>query len=448
MTQSFDSATPQDESPTNAHRVFAGLAPTQLPADRSREQVKRTRSLLNTVPIVLAGSVAVSMNMTAPVTEAEIQPRVDSVKTSASQLGKQIKQAIVSAGAAVKPASISTGAFATAAVAPSTYKVAAGDTVSSIAGRYGLSTASVLAMNGLGWKSVIFPGQVLKLASGGAVAAPVAATPAPSTSDRYTIKQGDTIGRIASSFGVSTQAVLSANGLSWSSIIYPGQTLAIPGQALAIQTVSSVQKTPAATAGSHVIRSGDTISSIAKKFGVSLSSLLRANNLSPSSIIYAGRSLVIPGATPAAVPSSPTQTGTTVTKLSEEMRTNARTIVRVGQDLGVPDAGIVIALATAMQESSLRNLNYGDRDSLGLFQQRPSAGWGTPEQIMNPTHSARLFYGGDSNPNFGVTRGLLEIPGWQSMTLTQAAQAVQISAFPDAYAKWETSARAWFADLR
>ncbi|MET1043451.1 MAG: LysM peptidoglycan-binding domain-containing protein [Microbacteriaceae bacterium] len=445
MTQSFDSATPQDESPTNAHRVFAGLAPTRQP-ERTREQIKRSRSLLNTVPIVLAGTVAVSMNITVPVTEAEITPRADSAKASASQLGKQIKQAIVSAGAVVKPASISTGSFATAAVAPSTYRVAAGDTVSSIASRYGLATASVLAMNGLGWKSVIFPGQVLKLASGGQSSAPVA-PPAQPSSDRYTIKKGDTIARIASSFGVSTQEILSANGLSWSSIIYPGQTLAIPGRPLAMKTVSSVQKTPAASPGSYVIGTGDTISSIAKQFGVSLSSLLSANKLSTSSIIYAGRSLVIPGATPAPAASA-AKNSNTVTRLTEEMRKNARTIVRVGQDLGVPDAGIVIALATAMQESSLRNLNYGDRDSLGLFQQRPSAGWGTPEQIMNPTHSARLFYGGDSNPNLGVTRGLLEIPGWQSMTLTEAAQAVQISAFPDAYAQWETSARAWFADLR
>jgi hypothetical protein len=130
------------------------------------------------------------------------------------------------------------------------------------------------------------------------------------------------------------------------------------------------------------------------------------------------------------------------------MSSNAQTIVRVGQRLGVPEYGIVIALAAAMQESSLRNIDYGDRDSLGLFQQRPSTGWGTPDQLLNPEHSALLFYGGPSNPNKGVTRGLLEISGWQSMPLTQAAQRVQISAYPDAYAKWEASARAWYAALK
>ena len=100
-----------------------------------------------------------------------------------------------------------------------------------------------------------------------------------------------------------------------------------------------------------------------------------------------------------------------------------------------------------MQESSLRNLNYGDRDSLGLFQQRPSTGWGTPAQVTDPVYATRLFFGGPSNPNAGITRGLLEIPGWQSMTVTQAAQAVQQSAYPDAYAKWETSARVWLDQL-
>src|SRR5690606_42079432 len=88
-----------------------------------------------------------------------------------------------------------------------------------------------------------------------------------------------------------------------------------------------------------------------------------------------------------------------------------------------------------------------DLDSVGLFQQEPSAGWGTVAQLTNPDYAARLFFGGPNNPNAGVTRGLLEIPGWRGMTVTQAAQAVQISAFPDAYAKWETSARAWLAQL-
>jgi hypothetical protein len=130
------------------------------------------------------------------------------------------------------------------------------------------------------------------------------------------------------------------------------------------------------------------------------------------------------------------------------MAANARIIIQVGRRLGVPDRGIVVALAAAAQESGMRNIDYGDRDSVGIFQQRPSMGWGTTAQLLDVDHAAQLFYGGPSNPNKGNTRGLLDIPGWQGMTVAGAAQAVQISAFPDAYAKWETSAWSWLAQYR
>lgn len=112
--------------------------------------------------------------------------------------------------------------------------------------------------------------------------------------------------------------------------------------------------------------------------------------------------------------------------LTDEQRRNAAAIVAVGQAAGVPQRGQIVALATAMQESRLRNINYGDRDSLGLFQQRPSQGWGSPAQVTDPVYAARKFYG-----------VLLSIPRWEAMPVTKAAQAVQRSGFPDAYAKWE-----------
>ncbi|WP_282697838.1 C40 family peptidase [Streptomyces sp. CC208A] len=118
-------------------------------------------------------------------------------------------------------------------------------------------------------------------------------------------------------------------------------------------------------------------------------------------------------------------------ELPGEQIPHAKTIVATGVAMKVPERGQVVALATAIQESRLRNLRYGDRDSLGLFQQRPSQGWGTPEEILDPVHAATRFY-----------EGLLKVAGWQQMTLTQAAQAVQLSGFPDAYAQWEPLARA------
>lgn len=125
----------------------------------------------------------------------------------------------------------------------------------------------------------------------------------------------------------------------------------------------------------------------------------------------------------------------TVDELDDEQQRNATIILGVAVQLNVPPEGQAIAIATAMQESGLRNLDYGDRDSLGLFQQRPSTGWGTPAQVTTPEYAAKAFFGGPGSPT-GNT-GLLDIPRWQALDLTVAAQAVQRSAFPTAYAKWE-----------
>ncbi|MBN3933210.1 C40 family peptidase [Streptomyces verrucosisporus] len=118
-------------------------------------------------------------------------------------------------------------------------------------------------------------------------------------------------------------------------------------------------------------------------------------------------------------------------ELPGEQIPHAQTIVVTGADLRIPRRGQIIALATAIQESRLRNLDYGDRDSLGLFQQRPSQGWGTAEQIRDPVYASERFY-----------TALVRVSGWQQMTVTQAAQAVQKSGYPDAYAQWEPLATA------
>ena len=117
--------------------------------------------------------------------------------------------------------------------------------------------------------------------------------------------------------------------------------------------------------------------------------------------------------------------GTSIT-LTPEQLANAATIADVGHSRGLSDRAVVIALATAQQESRLRNLNYGDRDSLGLFQQRPSQGWGTPAQVQDPVYAAGIFYD-----------RLLRVPGWDTGRLTDVAQTVQRSGYPEAYQQWE-----------
>ncbi len=128
--------------------------------------------------------------------------------------------------------------------------------------------------------------------------------------------------------------------------------------------------------------------------------------------------------------------GRTGVALTDEQRQNAATIIGVARQVGAPPRAWLVALATAMQESTLRNINYGDRDSLGLFQQRPSQGWGTPAQVTDPVYSTTIF----------IER-LLEVPNWERLPVTVAAQTVQRSAFPDAYAKWEGLAADLIAQL-
>ncbi|WP_335986642.1 M23 family metallopeptidase [Glycomyces sp. MUSA5-2] len=133
------------------------------------------------------------------------------------------------------------------------------------------------------------------------------------------------------------------------------------------------------------------------------------------------------------------------TDLNASQQGHAVTIAEVGTAAGLPERGIVVALATAIQESSLRNLandqavpeslNYPhddvghDHDSIGVFQQRPSMGWGTVAQIMDPAYAAGKFY-----------EKLLRVEDWESLSIAEAAQAVQISKYPDAYADHEDQA--------
>jgi hypothetical protein len=119
--------------------------------------------------------------------------------------------------------------------------------------------------------------------------------------------------------------------------------------------------------------------------------------------------------------------------LNDEQTGNVKAIIAATKKAGLPERAAVISIATSLQESKLENLGHlGDRndhDSLGLFQQRPSSGWGTPEQITDPEYSTTAFL-----------KGLKQVDGWQDMALTDAAQTVQVSAYPDAYAQWEQQA--------
>jgi len=120
-------------------------------------------------------------------------------------------------------------------------------------------------------------------------------------------------------------------------------------------------------------------------------------------------------------------------QLSVEQVASAKAIIAATKKSGMDERAAVVAIATSLQESKLENLGHlgdlNDHDSLGLFQQRPSVGWGTPEQVTDPGYATGAFLS-----------GLKNVDGWRDMPLTDAAQAVQVSAYPFAYAQWESMA--------
>jgi len=372
--------------PLTAANALHGLRPSTAPEPRTRRErrARQQRRMGPTIPLLLAGTLAFSTTVTGVAVPADTRTKNPKPKPPVTERGTTVREAFVEAKRAAAAAAT---AIREAIAPPALYTVGEHETLPDIAARYGLSTASLLALNGLSWSTAIHAGQILKLTASGPIepARAEVEDPAVPEQQRHTVASGESLASVAALYGVDAEALLSANGFSPSSIIYPGQIVTVPPPPAPV-----VEAAPA--------EPGPQYAEVRDHASVGL---------------------------------------------TESMAQYASIIIQVGRSMGVPDYGIVIALATAAQESTLRNLDWGDRDSVGLFQQRPSQGWGTVEQLTDPWESSRRFYGGPGVP----TRGLLDIPGWQSMPLTVAAQAVQISAYPDAYAKWESSAWAWLAEL-
>jgi len=147
---------------------------------------------------------------------------------------------------------------------------------------------------------------------------------------------------------------------------------------------------------------------------------------------YALPDLLTPAKAPA-LPPSPSRLVTTPSgrlRLDPAQAANVATIAAVGKRMGLEDHAVTVALVASLQESKLRNLPSGDLDSIGLFQQRPSQGWGAPVELIDPVYAASAFF-----------RALVRVPGWAAMPVGDAAQQVQRSAAPDAYGPWEAQGR-------
>lgn len=309
-------------------------------------------------------------------------------------------QQIVVSGSAV--AAPKTGPTAPVAVprGAATYVVKSGDTLGAIAARHGVSLQSILATNKLTQNAIIHPGQ--KITVGTTAAAPVAPAPKPApapapTGGSYTVKAGDTLGAIASRNNVALAGLLQANGLSMTSIIYPGQALKLTGSPAATPTAPKVvQPAPAPASGSYTVKGGDTLGAIASRNGVSLSSLLTANKLSMTTMIYPGQKLVIPGrgSTPAPAP-APAPTGlvpssflgyTYPDRVVADANANKallnslpapspaqmqQIVADTARSMGVDPS---LALAFAFQESSFNQRAVSPANAIGTMQVIPSSG--------------------------------------------------------------------------
>jgi LysM repeat protein len=367
------------------------------------------------LPAVVLSSLALAHPATA-------EPRPRAIPAT---LAAAVKAQAAGATASVIPAaSVSTtvpAAFRPAQPsAPAEYTVARGDTVSGIAGKYGLDTYEVLKLNNLQPNTIIYPGQKIRLSGSGSTpaanpAAPAAAPAAPgNAAGSYTVKPGDTLSAIASRHRVSLSDVFSWNGLNMRSIIRPGQKIKVsageaapaPAPSTAVQPAAATAPAPAAPAapapaaapeGSYTIKAGDTLSAIAAKHGIKLSDILSANQLSMTSIIYPGKKLVIPGASvqpassqpaasvaplvpssflgfsyPEAVVSSANENKALLNASPVPSREQMRSIVAdTARRMGVEPS---LALAFAHQESGFDQRAVSPANAIGAMQVIPASG--------------------------------------------------------------------------
>ncbi|WHS34639.1 LysM peptidoglycan-binding domain-containing protein [Auritidibacter ignavus] len=357
--------------------------------------------------------------------------------------GQKIKLSGTNTGSK-KPSSPATNTKTTSGNAgssqSSTYTVKRGDTLSGIAARHGVSLSTLLNANGLKTSSIIYPGQKIKL-SGTNTGSKKPSSPATNTkttsgnagssqSSTYTVKRGDTLSGIAARHGVSLSTLLNANGLKTSSIIYPGQKIKLSGTNTGSKKPASSAtntKTTSGNAGSsqsssYTVKRGDTLSGIAARHGVSLSTLLNANGLKVSSPIYPGQQLKLSGSSKATTGSVGTASGSTNSgsgqpkqlvgntflhytypdhvvanaNANKQALLNAPTPSRAEVQAMVRDTAIrmgvdpKLALAHAMAESNFDATAVSPANAIGVMQVIPSSGeWasqmvGRKLNLLNP----------------------------------------------------------------
>ncbi|MCB1253349.1 MAG: LysM peptidoglycan-binding domain-containing protein [Austwickia sp.] len=313
-----------------------------------------------------------------------------------------------------------------------TYVVRSGDTLWDIAGRTGTTVGELVARNGLSSAGVVLrAGDRLSVPSGG----PSVARPAPggaaSAAGTYVVRAGDSVWDIATSLGVRVDALLAANSLAMNSTILPGQRLSIPagvsGSSTADRTATKAARTSAADTGatSVTVRSGDTLWGIASRYGVSMTSLAKANGINLDTTIRPGDRLTIAGSV-ASSAASTTSTGPLATSAGANLaylngvatpnRTQIRSmIVSTAQAHGVDPR---LALAVGWQESRWNQKAVSEANAIGVMQCLPSTGRWVSELVGRPLDLL--------NTQDNITCGVVLL---RSLTRSTSSEAEALAAY-------------------
>ena len=378
------------------------MTTSRSPKHSPRPSLPMIAATTAALPAVVLSSLAIAQPAAAESRTRAIPATLAAAMKAQGQAATSLASARIPAGSV--PAAMPSAFRPAQPAAPAEHTVARGETISAIAGKFGLDTHAVLKMNGLQANTLIYPGQKIKLVDSGSApeqAAP-AAPAAAAAGSVYTVKSGDTLGAIAARHGVKLSEVLAWNGLNMNSIIHPGQQIKIGGGTAAPAPSAPAPVAPASTpvaapaSGSYTIKSGDTLSGIAARNGVKLADVLSANQLTMSSIIYPGQKLALPGGSiapaatppatvtplvpnsflgftyPAAVVNSANQNKALLNASPVPSREQMKTIVAdTARRMGVDPS---LALAFAFQESSFDHRSVSPANAIGTMQVIPSSG--------------------------------------------------------------------------